>query len=756
MSRSPTRYRPLLFLIWAIAMLATLLPPARVQAHAAFLRAVPEPNSVLPEHAHEVTIWFTEPLEPQFSEIQVLDTQGKRVDSGNSRLLEDDPMAMTVSLPTLPDGTYTVAWRNVSTVDGHTLRGSYVLSFGEAIPGAATAEATTVAERAPLEGFARGLVLVGALALVGGLLFERLLIVPVFFKAGVSAATVALGVRLLRRARRVMWLALLLFTLSSLYQLVGQAITLFNIPLAQLETLYVSVVLRTTDWGNLWIWRMWLFSIVAIYLIAEALIAAPVEEEDTVSRIAKTLALFAGLGMLFTLSLASHAAAMGPLRVAAIFSDYLHLLASAVWVGGLFHLALAAYPLYRLQASARGPLLAQIIPRFSTLAMLSVGTLVITGLYSAWAQVTIPAALTTPYGLTLLAKLALFVPLLALGAFNLFRVSPRLRGEGRAASWLQRTVSVESLLALAIILIVGVLTGLEPARQVAARQGLGQERAVTHEDSVEGTQIAVTIEPSVTGNNDITVTLQDALGRPLANAEEVAVELTYLNTDLGPTLVTAQPGAEAGQYVAEDILLSVAGDWQSALLVRRPDAFDARTAFRFDIQAGQSLEVATQAGFVLWGIELVLLGVLFVAVSLPLGAWRTRPGLRLATPGALALLAGIAIAFTAPLLAASVDATPTNPFPPTSESIALGEQIYTNACASCHGPQGGGDGPAGAGLVPPPADLTFHVPLHPDYELFNTIMEGKPGTAMPAFSDQLAEDEIWQLINYLRTLEEAP
>ncbi len=726
---------------------------ATVRAHASFLRAEPPPNAMLPDHTHLITIWFTEPLEPQFSEIQVLDRQGQRVDSGNSHVLEDEPMAMSVSLPTLPDGTYTVVWRNVSTVDGHTLRGSYVLSFGHALEGAAVEEATAVAESAPFEWLARGLVLLGGLAVAGGLLFERLLIRPVFFKqAGRAADTAALGARLLRRIRRVMWLALLLFALGSVYQLAGQAMSLFNVPLSELQTLYMSVIVRTTDWGGLWLWRMWLFAVVTIYMAANALIAAPVEDEDVVGKFAATVALAATLGMLLTISLASHAAAMGPLRAAALSSDYLHLLASALWVGGLFHLALAARPLLQLESAERGALLAEIVPRFSTLALLSVGTLIITGLYSAWAQVAILPALATPYGLTLMGKLALFALVLALGAFNLLRVSPRLQRERRAGGWLRRAVSLEAMLALAIILIVGALTRMEPARQVAARQGIGQERALSFSDTVEGAQIDLDIEPALTGMNEIRVRLQDALGRPIGNASEVAVDLSYLSADLGPTTLVAQAGDTPGEYIASDVFMSVAGEWQTALLVRRPDAFDARTAFRFDVRAGQVLEVSTVTGFILWGIELILLGLLFAAVSLPLGGWRTRRGLTLAAPGTLALVAGIGIALAAPYFSAAAHAVPSNPFPPNAESVAIGEQVYTNACASCHGDAGLGDGPAGQGLIPPPADLVFHVPLHPDYELFTTIEQGKPESAMPAFSEQLSEDEIWHVINYLRRL----
>lgn len=751
-------------LLLALGLL--LLAPARpAQAHAAFSRSDPAPGSVLPEHTHQVTIWFTEPLEPEFSEIQVLNTQGQQVDSGNSEVLPDDETAMSVSLPTLPDGTYTVVWRNVSTVDGHSLRGSFVLSFGEALPGAAAegAEEGRV-ERAPLAPLARGLVLLGALTITGGLLFERLLIVPVFFAANASAQAVATGRRLLRRARRLLWMAVILLGLASVYQLVGQAATLFNVSLGDTQELYVSVVLRTTDWGRLWLWRAWLFSIVAIYIVATTLIASPpeledddaeiTEADDLIGAVARALALLAALGILLTISLTSHAAALIELRAAAVFSDFLHLVASAVWVGGLFHFALSARPVFGMEPDERRALLAELVPRFSTLALLSVGTLVITGLYSAWAQVGILPALLTPYGLTLLGKLALFVPLLALGAINLLRLSPKLRRERKAGARLRRTVTLEALLGLAIILVVGLLTGLEPARQVAARQGVGQERTLTFEDSAEGTEMLLTVEPALTGANDLTVELFDAQGRPIADASGVTLELTYLGADMGAIAIPLDQGQEETQYVAADVLFSVAGDWQAALLVQRPDAFDARAAFRFDVRSGQTLPISVNTGYVLWGIELVLLGALFAGVSLPLGGWRTRPGLALATPGALALLAGFVIALGAPFFVAGAQEELANPFPPTSESVEAGQEVYTDNCQSCHGASGQGDGPAGAGLQPPPADLVYHVPLHGDADLFTTITEGKEDTAMPAFGDQLSEEEIWHLINYLRTLAE--
>ncbi len=82
----------------------------------------------------------------------------------------------------------------------------------------------------------------------------------------------------------------------------------------------------------------------------------------------------------------------------------------------------------------------------------------------------------------------------------------------------------------------------------------------------------------------------------------------------------------------------------------------------------------------------------------------------------------------------------------------MGEGIFAENCQTCHGPEGLGDGPAAAGLTPPPANLAEHVLLHSDKELFNVVSVGVPETAMPPFGHLLNEEDRWHLINYLRVL----
>ena len=93
------------------------------------------------------------------------------------------------------------------------------------------------------------------------------------------------------------------------------------------------------------------------------------------------------------------------------------------------------------------------------------------------------------------------------------------------------------------------------------------------------------------------------------------------------------------------------------------------------------------------------------------------------------------------------------PFPRPPNRLRLGCRCTLLTASSVTGPRDWGDGPASAGLNPPPANLLVHVPLHPDRALFGFIHDGIEGAAMPALGETLSDDEVWHLVNYIRTLE---
>jgi len=91
-----------------------------------------------------------------------------------------------------------------------------------------------------------------------------------------------------------------------------------------------------------------------------------------------------------------------------------------------------------------------------------------------------------------------------------------------------------------------------------------------------------------------------------------------------------------------------------------------------------------------------------------------------------------------------------NPIPADEASITRGQAIYTKSCASCHGPEGKGDGKSAKILAKKPADLNMHAPHHSDGDLFWKITEGKK--PMPSFKKDLKDEQRWDVVNYLRKL----
>ncbi len=122
--------------------------------------------------------------------------------------------------------------------------------------------------------------------------------------------------------------------------------------------------------------------------------------------------------------------------------------------------------------------------------------------------------------------------------------------------------------------------------------------------------------------------------------------------------------------------------------------------------------------------------------------------------------AGLALVCAVALLVSRLEQTPgaaaRNPIPATPDSIATGQELFLANCAVCHGVSGRGDGPAATSLNWPQAnmDLTAHLYQHTDGDLYWWIKKGKAGTPMPGFENRLSDEEVWHLVNYLRTLDQ--
>ncbi|UCH90877.1 MAG: c-type cytochrome [Nitrospirota bacterium] len=83
-------------------------------------------------------------------------------------------------------------------------------------------------------------------------------------------------------------------------------------------------------------------------------------------------------------------------------------------------------------------------------------------------------------------------------------------------------------------------------------------------------------------------------------------------------------------------------------------------------------------------------------------------------------------------------------------NLSKGKSVYTSFCMNCHGTKGHGDGPVGQMLIPPAADLTS-LGEKSDKEILSTIRNGRPGTAMPSWKNDLSVQDIADVLSYVRS-----
>ncbi|HEU4642131.1 MAG TPA: CopD family protein, partial [Gemmatimonadaceae bacterium] len=136
---------------------------------------------------------------------------------------------------------------------------------------------------------------------------------------------------------------------------------------------------------------------------------------------------------------------------------------AALWIGTLFVVVAAGLPavLRRdVPPDRRAPLVAEMVTRFSPLALGAAALLVLTGLTTAWVHLKYLSALwTTPYGVALITKLCVVAIVVALGAWNWRRMTPRL-GTEESAHALRRSATSELAVAAVVLVVTAVLVSL--------------------------------------------------------------------------------------------------------------------------------------------------------------------------------------------------------------------------------------------------------------------------------------------------------
>jgi len=548
-----------------IALVAAVLVASATAAsgHAVMVSSTPADGEQLPSAPSTVTFTFNESVTTGLGGITVLDRDARRMDLGATR----QPSPNTVQAQLVADmdpGTYLASYRVVSG-DGHVITGASVFAVGETIDAASVANLSPTSDPAVRAAttLANMLLYSGALLAIGLALFSLLVhdggrdrsrLVPWIQGSAVVGAIGAVGLVVARAAE-------------------GTGGGLGSVA----ESGVLAEVLRQGGTG--W-WLVGLLMGLAVLVAAAGMAAGPVRQ---------VLVTYGALVAAGSFALTGHTTQADPAVVAGA-ADAIHMLVAAIWLGGLVGLALVMR--WRTDPASTGALVA----RFSTVAAVSVAVLWVTGVTQAWFTVGSLGALTSSnYGAILLVKLAVVAVTMAMAAWNRWKLLPSLGNAddtntgdtadaaddpvALAATRVRRTVRLEVIALLAVVLITSVLVETPPAATaVAEAQPFNQTVALT-----DGVDMNLLVTPGAVGLNELHVTYIDDQGLIDESVESVVVEMNLPAEGIGP--ITAN-GATLGpgHYVVTTENLAVTGVWRIEV-VSRVGLFDQlRTTFEVPIR----------------------------------------------------------------------------------------------------------------------------------------------------------------------------
>jgi copper transport protein len=525
--------------VWlgVIAGVVAGVAPA-ASAHALLLRAEPSPQSTVPVSPSVVRLFFSEAVEVAPGDVRVYDVNGARVDK-NKVSRTDGDREVDAEVPHLADGTYTVTWKAVSA-DTHAVRGGFVFYVGH--PSTISPVAITGNTGASRGlGFAYGvdrfLWFAALLAIIGLVVLRRWAWTPAVRAADETTSDAASVFR--RSFGRWLlggWAVLALAGVLSLYFQVATVNGTGFLDAFRSDAVR-SVI--NASFGHFWLLQT-AFTVVLLLPVAalsrsRRLFAVPPDD-------------WIGLGGVLVAGLCVVRALMGhartdPRPALSVASIAVHLATVGVWVGGLGALVVVALPAWRrLPSPARAVVAGGTIRRFSAIAMIAAGIVVVTGTINSIAGFSAVSDLWRyPYGRVVLAKIVLVGLALLLAARHRFVTQARLRAEATNGDAGRRELSAFSLYAgiellalVAAVALAAALVGMVPGRTLALAAN-GPVNVQHHAGSYD---IQLIVDPTAVGENQIHVTFVGSNG--LAAGDVTNVEATLAPPTGEPDLLDMQ------------------------------------------------------------------------------------------------------------------------------------------------------------------------------------------------------------------------
>lgn len=524
-----------------------------VYAHPLLLSSDPAQSTVVAAGTDRVIIRFSEAVEIDFSYIRVFDSDGNQIDNKDTRYLNGDELVLVVTTPPLGDGIYTVTTQVLSKVDGHLVPYAFVFGAGNVdvpLPEHKTEQVIYFPEAG-----ARFPGLVGQTIVLGGAIAALAMWGSLSRKDLIREDLPELQKTLTGKFFAVIGIGLFLVFASNILMLVVQTIRL---------QASAADVLRTA-FGEVWIVRM----AITVVLLA---IWFLVENKSSISPKKQMFIVGMSLALISTTSVIGHGAASQ--QISALVIDYIHNLLAAVWIGGVIFFGFVLLPTFAKLDETKKELATLVaIPRFSSLVLIALGIVIVTGPTLLWLLEDDVLLLSESYyGYLIIGKILIGSAMVALGGYNQVRIQKPAEntiktGNTKAYKKLKRSLKVEAALGIVLLGIVALLTNTSLP--------IGQAQEVETSNAADGfatslfsenARFDVSIDPFINGQNSISISALDLDGNVLDDVESIRVKIA--NPERNITPIEIPVSGESGIYTGE-ITFGFPGTWSLEIMAQR-------------------------------------------------------------------------------------------------------------------------------------------------------------------------------------------
>ena len=533
-----------------------------VSAHPFTDETIPNLSSNAPTGVSEVVVFFSEPVELDFSTLKVLDNNGNQIDNKDTNYYQDEKSLIVTTSP-LEDGVYTVTTKVLSKVDGHLVPGAFLFAVGDVVIDPKLLENQDSIDLIFFpEAGARFPGIVGQ-TIVLGVIIASLIIWGTQNKQLIKEELQQIEIIHHQKFMSITGIGLMLIFISNILMIAVQTVRLETSPIEAIQT----------NFGSIWLIRM----VITIILLG---IWFGLDRKKNLTKKSQIVMLIAMLALIGTSSLIGHGAASG--ETPALILDYIHNLVAAVWIGGIFYFVFTLLPtLSQLKEINREKMSLALIPRFSIAFVISIGVVIITGPILMWfLESDIGLITDSVYGQLIILKIVIAAIMISLGGFFQFRVQKN--GERNFQSQkinvhrkLKRSLKVDAVLGIILLGVVALLTnGTLPAGEI---QNADAQEIIYGFKTVEFTENAkfdIQISPFSSGVNTILVKVSDFENNPIYDSNQIKVKIANPSKNISPIEIPMQIIKDNNNIPVEfqgELTFGFSGEWQLEIESQRTE-----------------------------------------------------------------------------------------------------------------------------------------------------------------------------------------